>query len=344
MFPHGRFAAVGIALALLFPGIAHGDAWIHYGKKPLTWYETNEAKRIARNVLDWQTERGDWPNDTDSSRPFEPGKARRGGSFDDRHTTGDIRFLERMFRVTGDQEYAAAITKAVDLILASQYANGGFPQNAHPGKNYTRYITFNDQAMVDILRLLRDIAQEPEWAFLGKSRQRAAATAFEKGVECILACQVTIEGRLTIWGAQHDERTLRPAPARKFEPASLATSESAGILRLLMSVEEPSLQVREAIRAGAAWFRDHSIKGIRVARGANDVIVLDDPTAPPTWARFYDLESQTPIFAGRDGVVQRELKAIERERRLGYGWYGDWGTRVARDFERWSRQFPDEAP
>lgn len=344
MNPRRCLVTFGFVLLMLRPGVSLADAWVHHGKKPLSWYETDEARRVAENVLDWQTERGDWPNDTDSSQPFVPEKARRGGTFDDRHTTGDVRFLERMFRVSGDPKYAEAIARTVDLLLESQYANGGFPQNAQPGQNYTRYITFNDQAMVDILSLARDIAREPEWEFLGEQRQRAAEVAFAKGIDCILACQTRIDGQLTIWGAQHDERTLRPSAARKFEPASLATSESAGVLRLLMTLESPSPRVRTAIRAGAAWFRVHSITGVRVVRSTEDVVVLEDATVGPTWARFYDLETQTPIFAGRDGVVKRELREIERERRLGYGWYGDWGTRVARDFERWSRRYPEDAP
>ena len=33
----------------------------------------------------------------------------------------------------------------------------------------------------------------------------------ERGIECILKTQVTINGTLTIWCAQHDEKTLAPA-------------------------------------------------------------------------------------------------------------------------------------
>lgn len=59
---------------------------------------------------------------------------------------------------------------------------------------------------------------------------------------------------LTIWAAQHDERTFEPRPARAFEPVALSAGESVGILRLLMSLPAPSPSVQAAIRAGAAWF------------------------------------------------------------------------------------------
>lgn len=38
-------------------------------------------------------------------------------------------------------------------------------------------------------------------------------------------------------------------------------------------------------------------------------------------ARFYDLESNKPIFTGRDGVKRFNLAEIENERRVGYSWY-----------------------
>ena len=38
--------------------------------------------------------------------------------------------------------------------------------------------------------------------------------AFRRGMDCILKCQVVIDGSPTVWCAQHDEITLAPAMGR----------------------------------------------------------------------------------------------------------------------------------
>ena len=83
--------------------------------------------------------------------------------------------------------------------------------------------------MVGVLELLRDIVQrKPEFAFLGDADRARAQQAIDKAVECILKTQVMQDGKLTVWCAQHDERTLAPAKARAYELPSLSGSESVG--------------------------------------------------------------------------------------------------------------------
>ena len=102
-----------------------------------------------------------------------------------------------------------------------------------------------------------------------------------------------------------------------------------------MSLDEPSPEVVRAVEAGVRWLRESRIEGLRVVRADDDVTAAPDPSAGPVWARFYDLRTNAPLFAGRDGVVKRSLAEIERERRTGYAWYGDWGGKVLAAYERW---------
>ncbi len=55
-----------------------------------------------------------------------------------------------------------------------------------------------------------------------------------------------------------------------------------------------------------------------------DVEVVKDPNAPPQWARFYEIESNRPFFANRDGRKVDSLAEVALERRSGYAWYGRW--------------------
>jgi len=170
-----------------------------------------------------------------------------------------------------------------------------------------------------------------------------AQQAIDKAVECILKSQVMQDGKLTVWCAQHDERTLAPAKARAYELPSLSGNESVGIVRFLMEIEHPSPEVVRAIEAAVAWFRASRIKGILVKAVAapgtpkgSDNIVIADPVAPGLWARFYELGTNRPIFCGRDSVVNYSMAEIEYERRNGYRWYVDRPAKLLdADYPEW---------
>jgi len=171
------------------------------------------------------------------------------------------------------------------------------------------------------------------------ARRQAARESFDRGIQCILKCQIVVNGKRTVWCAQHDEVDYRPRPARSYELASLSGGESAGVLQLLMSLDRPSPEVSCAIQAGAAWFEAAKLAGIRVERVNGDRRVVADPGAPPLWARFYEIETGRPFFCGRDGVKKYALAEIESERRNHYSWYGEWGRTVAGDYAQWKERW-----
>jgi PelA/Pel-15E family pectate lyase len=310
--------------------------WKTYATKPDDWYGGEEGARVAENVLSYQSEQGDWPKNLDTSEtPFKGDRSKLQGTFDNGATVGEMRFLARAFDVTHQSRYRDTFLKACDHVLAAQYPNGGFPQTYPPGKGYPRYITFNDNTMINLLELLRDVSRSDEFGFVDSTRRAAARRAVERGIQCILDCQIKVGGRLTVWCAQHDEKTLEPRPARTYELPSLSGGESAGILLFLMSIEDPSPAVVSAVEAGVRWFESATLPGIRQVVVDHDKIIKADRDAPPLWARFYEIDTNRPFFCGRDGVKKYAIAEIEAERRNGYAWYGDWGSRVASRYEKW---------
>jgi PelA/Pel-15E family pectate lyase len=329
-------AALALLAAALPPADAASFDWRAFATKPDAWFRGADGTRAAANILSHQSDLGDWPKNLDTSaRPFEGDRSKLRGTFDNGATVGEVRFLARAFRVTGDPRYRAAVERAIDHILAAQYPIGGWPQTSPPGKGYPKHITFNDNTVVNLLELARDVARSDDFSFLDARRRDAARRAFDAGVACILRCQIKVDGRLTVWCAQHDESTLEPRGARTFELASLSGSESAGILLLLMSLDDPSPEVARAVEAGARWFEASKIEGIRQVVSGGDKRIVADPQAPPLWARFYEIDTNRPFFCGRDGVKKYALAEIEAERRNGYAWYGNWGARVADRYARW---------
>lgn len=323
-------------------GMAHGArfSWSSYASKPDDWYRGEEGRRIADNILSWQDEHGSWPkNENTASAPFDGKPDKLPGTFDNGATTGEMRFLARAFRVTGQVRYQEAFLKALDLILKAQYPTGGWPQYYPPSRAYHRYITFNDNTMVQLMILLEEIATGPEYDFVDATRRTAAKQAFDRGVECILKCQIRVKDKLTVWCAQHDELDYSPRPGRSYELVSLSGSESADILKLLMGLDNPSRRVIDAITAGVEWYESAKVTGIRIQSVQGRRTAVQDPNAEPLWARFYEIDSNRPFFCDRDGVPKYDYNQIDRERSNGYSWYGDWGQDVIKAYQKWLKKW-----
>ena len=84
-------------------------------------------------------------------------KGGKANTIDNGATTLPITFLAQVANATGEPKYRDAALRGVDYLLASQYANGGFPQFFPLRKGYYAHITYNDGAMINALTLLREL-------------------------------------------------------------------------------------------------------------------------------------------------------------------------------------------
>jgi|GEM_PF-650461 len=330
-------------------------------EKPTAFFSTAEAAGVGENLLLWQRANGGWPKDLDMVGPLDTAaredlarqRSRTDTTIDNGATYTQVRFLSRLFAAARDERFRKGALDGIDFLLAAQYPNGGWPQFFPLRSDYSRHVTFNDGAMAGVLTLLFEISggREP-FGFVDGDRRARAARGVEKGTAVILAAQVVSGGIRTAWCAQHDEATLAPRPARAFEPAALASAESVGVVRFLMSLPAPSRDVIAAVEAAVAWLRSVRIGGLRVERrsapslpGGVDVVATPDPAAPPVWARFYEIGTNRPLFCGRDGVLKSSLAEIEHERRTGYAWYVDApGALLTQDTPAWKAKHAMEAP
>ena len=110
-----------------------------------------------------------------------------------------------------------------------------------------------------------------------------------------------------------------------------------------MQIEEPSDEVIRSIEGAVAWFEESKLKGIKVVRVEDtatpkgfDKVVVKDATAPALWARFYNIQTNRPIFCSRDGIPRETLAEISYERRNGYSWLGHYAQGLLeRDLPAW---------
>jgi PelA/Pel-15E family pectate lyase len=320
-------------------------------------YRPDQVREIVTNILWFQRENGGWPKDYDMLAVLTPEQKeavlatrnRTDTSFDNGNLHSQVSYLAHAFTAANEPEWRDACLRGFDFILAAQYPNGGFPQQYPKAKGFHAYITFNDYVMIGCLNVLQDAAEgAPQFAWLDPARRERAREAVRRGAECILKCQISVNSMLTGWCQQHDEKTFEPRPARTFELASICPQDTTYILRFLMRLKDPGDPIVRAVDAAAVWLKQVQLADVRVTRveapaiaferhDADFDLVVERATAsPPLWARHYEIGTNRPIFAGRDGIKRYALADIERERRTGTAWYGTWPKMLLdREYPQW---------
>ena len=233
-------------------------------------------------------------------------------------------------------------------MLGAQYPNGGFPQRWPNTKGVAGHITFNDGVMMGCMAVLKAAADnEKNFRWLDAARRDRARDAVRRGIECLLRSQTKVGETLTGWGQQHDAKTLETTSARTFELACTSPADTTEIVQFLMRLDRTP-EITRAIDGAVAWLQCVTLKGIRVERVPApaveffrhktdfDVVVVNDEKAPPLWARTYEVGTDRPIFASRDGIKVYSLAEVDRERRTGSGWYGSWPRQlIESDYPKW---------
>ena len=333
-----------------------GISWKEALDQEKAWYGTKEAQRIADNVLLYQNNNGGWLknidmadelNETARKKLIKEKSQKIGTTIDNGATHTQLRYLAKVYDATGKPTYKDAFIKGVDFLLEAQYDNGGWPQFYPVKKGYSEHITFNDDAMMGVMYLLKEISEQKEpYHFVDKARCERSKIAIDKGLEIILKTQVEVDGKLTVWGAQHDKDNLKPAKARAYELASLSGKESVMIVEYLMELDKPTEDVQKAVRRAVKWFEETKIMDIEVVwvkdnsiPGGENRLVREKPGAGPLWARFYQIETNKPIFVGRDGKLKETHNEIEYERRINYSYLGNYAEDLLKNkYPAWEKK------
>ena len=323
------------------------------------WYLGTEASRIADNVLVYQHQTGGWPKNIDMASVLSPeeiefikkekhkeGTKLSRATIDNEATTSQMRYLAKVYKHTGKTRFREGFLKGIQYLIESQYESGGWPQYYPIREGYYEHITFNDDAMVNSMHILKEVFSDfDEFKPLQISNELkiVAQNAFEKGIQCFLNTQIISEGKLSVWCAQHDSTTLAPAKARSYELPSFSGSESVGIVLLLMDIDNPSREVINSINGAVQWFENNRIEGIKLETeiskdGSKNRIVVEDENATTLWGRFYDLETSEIFFCSRDGIKRNSLGEISDNRRNGYSWFTNAPEKVLSKYAEWEKK------
>lgn len=322
-------------------------------------YDPADTGAIADNLLLLQRDHGGWVQNRDPLQVLTQAdvealraeKAETGGSFDNRNVYTQIEYLMGAYARLGDKRYLEGAKRGLDYLLANQMQScGGWPHTVPPQSAYQGRITVADEVFSGPLTLLRRIAEAraPMDGFDEETRAQAAA-ALARGEACLLKLQVRQGETLAGWAGQYDPVTLKPMGGRSFELPGMVSEETVAILHYLMSIEAPSPEIIASVKGAALWLERVKMTGVRLETVPLDQTaeyqfhdadfdrrLVEDPGAPPLWARFYDLENNSVVLANRDGIRVERYDQIDPERRTGYSWYGTWPARlVAREYPSW---------
>lgn len=225
----------------------------------------------------------------DPTRP----KNLRFTTIDDNKTQACLKFLMRLDAATDfrDQRLHEAVSYALEAVVAAQYPNGAWPQQfaappnpsdfpvvkanypkswsrTFPGGSYIAHYTFNDNAIADVIGVMLEAS-----VTYAEPRYRAAA---ERGGDFIRLAQMPEPQ--PAWAQQYDA-AMHPTWARKFEPPSISSRESQGVIRILLALHQATGERRflEPIPAALAYLR----RSLR---------------PDGRFARFYELHTNRPLY------------------------------------------------
>src|SRR5258708_5927186 len=158
------------------------------------WFHEEEAAKMADAMLSFQTPSGGWSKHVE----YDQGSRQTGQSYysentewqyiatiDNDSTTEQMRFLAAAYAARSEPRYRDAFLRGIDYLLLAQFPNGCWPQVFPLQGGYHHAATYNDDAIVNVMRLLGEIGQG-KWDFVPLETQREARDRSARGLRCII--------------------------------------------------------------------------------------------------------------------------------------------------------------
>ncbi len=231
-------------------------------------------------------------------------------SLDDNQSQSAVSFLLALNQVAPDERLTAATQRAVQMMLTTQLANGGWPHLYPARGNYHDFATFNDAGINDCVRVMIEAHRaDPKNAAIEHSLRRVARFI-------VISQQPPPQPG---WAQQYNE-FLQPAWARTFEPASLCPSVTVRnigtLIDLYLALGDETLL--EPIPDALRWLGE-----IRLPNGK--------------WARFVEIGTNHALYYDRGRIRVNSVEELHPERRTGYGYETDLSDAIAAATRRYEK-------
>lgn len=296
----------------------------------------------ASNLTTWQMPHGGWckayaskylnPWDGSAARSSWTNSGTELGTFDNNATIQEMRLLAERYKATSDdtltKKFKDSFTKGIGFILTSQYSSGGWPQVYPKRGNYSDHVTYNDNVMVRVMVMVRDIIDETppfDTDIISSDDRTKLSEALDEAIAFTLNAQIIDNDVPTVWCAQHDSSSYAPRPARSYELESKSGSESVAIVYFLMNWPDQSDAIQNAVESAFAWFKKTRVTDL-IFNGRTGEFETQEGAS--LWYRFYDLVGDKGFFCDRDGIKTYDITTVSEERRTHYSWGGDYASKL----------------
>ena len=169
-------------------------------KNDAGWFGTDEAKKIAENVLLYQRDIGGWPKNIQMQEELTAQQKKdllalksstKEITTDNSATCQEMLFMSKMYAQVKDERYKESFLKGLKYLFEAQYGNGGWPQFFPLKKGYYTHITYNDDSMVNILTIMKHVSDDNDFYSVKPSKEiiEKAKKSIDKGIDCILKTQ-----------------------------------------------------------------------------------------------------------------------------------------------------------
>lgn len=218
-------------------------------------------------------------------------------TYDDLGTISAAKFLLRMYVEKNDPAYKVPLEKVIHFILESQYPVGGWPQRYplrydHPfeGKeDYSSFITLNDDVTPEIID------------FLIQCYQAMGLQNIKDPIMRAMYLMITLQQGEPYagWADQYTVTDLKPAHARSYEPRSVNTGTTVGMIYQMMEYYKLTADTRflSGIPAAIKFLESQRLpdsearKWRRKSDNPNEILV----------PRFIDPDTGKPLYVHRQG-------------------------------------------
>lgn len=271
---------------------------------------------VADLIVSLQNEDGGFqvlPDNYEMSQPdVGLGSMKSVSSLENGATTAELKYLAKYITEVKpeDSKYQDAFVKGVKFLLTTQMDNGGWSMNPGSGSGFNANIEVGNNAMIEVLTLLSDIAvlNNQNYVFARKAMNvDEIKAAVEKGNDFIIASQISNNNKKAGWASQYD-KTGKVTMGRTYERESVSSYTTKAVVDYLMTIHDPSQAVRDAVESAYSWLKKVKIsdKEQEIVKDTSmnngyDVYLVD---GNGTWASNYvydeTSDSYRPLYSDVD--------------------------------------------
>lgn len=271
-------------------------------------YASLEA--VADNIVALQNEDGGFcalPANLDMASADvanKIGTLKQDSTLENGTTVAQLRYLAKFIteKSPSDSKYANAFAKGIDYLVKNQNANGGWSMSPTAAYGFNGNTVIGNQVTTEVLRLLADMSvlNNQNFVFARRSMDMTAVkAAVEKGNDFLVATQVANDGVKAGWASQV-KSDGSVTMGRTYERESVNAETTKQVTEYLMTIQNPSENVINAVNAAAAWIESVKIAGKATQivedtsmNNGYDIYLVD---GDGTWAINYVYDSASKAY------------------------------------------------